>query len=56
MAFMDEIVTAEIGQVGAQWDGLAHAMIRVEGEKGWKDGDYIVQRRAGCRTSRRRAA
>jgi hypothetical protein len=28
---MDELVTAEIGQVGTQWDGLAHPMIRVQG-------------------------
>src|SRR5215475_5313885 len=29
--FMDEMVTAEIGQVGTQWDGLAHPMIRIQG-------------------------
>ena len=29
MTFMDEIVTAEIGQVGTQWDGLAHPAIRI---------------------------
>jgi kynurenine formamidase len=39
--FMDELVTAEIGQVGTQWDGLAHPMIRVHGVQGWKDGNYF---------------
>jgi kynurenine formamidase len=39
--FMDELVTAEIGQVGTQWDGLAHPMIRVRGAQGWKDGNYF---------------
>ena len=41
MTFMDEILTAEIGQVGTQWDGLAHPMIRVQGVEGWKDGNYF---------------
>ena len=40
-AFFDEMVTAEIGQVGTQWDGLAHAAIHVEGVPGWKDGLYF---------------
>lgn len=44
MTFMDELVTAEIGQVGTQWDGLAHPMIRVEGVTGWKDGDYFYNK------------
>ena len=44
MTFMDEIVTAEIGQVGTQWDGLAHPMIRVQGVEGWKDGDYFYNK------------
>jgi kynurenine formamidase len=39
--FYDEIVTAEIGQVGTQWDGLAHPSIRVQGVPGWKDGNYF---------------
>lgn len=39
--FMDELLTAEIGQVGTQWDGLAHPMIRVKGAQGWKDGNYF---------------
>lgn len=39
--FMDELVTAEIGQVGTQWDGLAHPMIRIMGVSGWKDGNYF---------------
>ncbi|MCI0528044.1 MAG: cyclase family protein, partial [Nitrospira sp.] len=41
MTFMDELVTAEIGQVGTQWDGLGHPMIRVTGVQGMKDGDYF---------------
>ncbi|MCZ6634793.1 MAG: cyclase family protein [bacterium] len=41
MTFMDELLTAEIGQVGTQWDGLAHPMIRVQGVEGWKDGNYF---------------
>ena len=44
MTFMDEILTAEIGQVGTQWDGLGHPMIRVEGVSGWEDGDYFYNR------------
>ena len=44
MTFMDELVTAEIGQVGTQWDGFAHPMIRVTGKSGWKDGDYFYNR------------
>jgi kynurenine formamidase len=44
MTFMDELVTAEIGQVGTQWDGLGHPMIRVEGVQGWKDGDYLYNK------------
>jgi kynurenine formamidase len=39
--FMDELLTAEIGQVGTQWDGLAHPMIRIHGVPGWKDGNYF---------------
>ena len=39
--FMDELVTAEIGQVGTQWDGFAHPMIRIQGKPGWKDGNYF---------------
>lgn len=39
--FYDELVTAEIGQVGTQWDGLAHPTIRIKGVPGWKDGDYF---------------
>ena len=49
MTFMDELPTAEIGQVGTQWDGLGYLMIKVAGVPGWKDGnldgkqDFIVQ-------------
>ncbi len=41
MTFMDELVTAEIGQVGTQWDGLGHPMIRIQDVEGWKDGNYF---------------
>jgi kynurenine formamidase len=40
-AFFDEMVTAEIGQVGTQWDGLAHAAIRIQEVPGMKDGLYF---------------
>jgi len=39
--FMDELVTANIGQVGTQFDSLAHPMIKVEGQDGWEDGNYF---------------
>ena len=39
--FMDELVTANIGQVGTQFDSLAHPMIRIEGQEGWEDGNYF---------------
>ena len=39
--FMDEIMTANIGQVGTQFDSLAHPMIKVEGQDGWEDGNYL---------------
>ena len=39
--FEDELVTAQIGQVGTQFDSLGHPMIRVEGKPGWVDGDYL---------------
>ncbi len=41
--FMDELVTAQIGQVGTQFDSLAHPMIKIQGQqaKGWKDGNYL---------------
>ena len=42
--FMDELLTAEIGQVGTQWDGLAHPMIRIQGVPGWQDGDYFYNK------------
>src|SRR5205823_199210 len=42
--FMDEMVTAEIGQVGTQWDGLAHPMIRIQGVEGWKDGNSFYNK------------
>ncbi|ETW96277.1 MAG: hypothetical protein ETSY1_27270 [Candidatus Entotheonella factor] len=38
---MDESLTAEIGQVGTQWDGLGHSRIRIEGVEGWGDDDYF---------------
>lgn len=45
LAFNDELVTAEIGQVGTQFDGLGHAMIRVSGQDGWRDGHYLYNGR-----------
>ena len=39
--FMDELVTAEIGQVGTQFDGLAHPMIRIHGVQGMADDNYF---------------
>lgn len=39
--FMDELMTANIGQVGTQFDSLAHPMIRIEGQDGWEDGNYF---------------
>ena len=41
--FMDELLTAEIGQAGTQFDALTHPMIKIIGrqEKGWKDGNYM---------------
>jgi len=44
MTFNDEIVTAEIGQVGTQFDSIGHPMIRVQGVPGWKDGDYMYNK------------
>jgi len=44
MTFMDELITAELGQVGTQWDGFAHPMIRVTNKPGWKDGDYFYNK------------
>ena len=45
LTFNDEFVTAEIGQVGTQFDGLGHAMIRVAGQAGWRDGNYMYNGR-----------
>jgi kynurenine formamidase len=39
--FMDELLTAEIGQAGTQFDALSHPMIRIEGVEGWEDGNYL---------------
>ena len=39
--FMDELVTAEIGQVGTQFDGLGHPMIQISGVEGWADDHYF---------------
>jgi kynurenine formamidase len=39
--FMDELVTAQIGQVGTQFDALSHPMIQVKGREGWQDGNYF---------------
>lgn len=40
-----ELLTAHIGQVGTQWDGLGHVVIGVHGVPGWEDGDYFYNRR-----------
>lgn len=45
LTFNDEIVTAEIGQVGTQFDGLGHVMIRIAGQAGWRDGNYMYNGR-----------
>jgi len=45
LTFNDEIVTAEIGQVGTQFDGLGHVMIRITGQAGWRDGNYLYNGR-----------
>jgi kynurenine formamidase len=45
LSFNDELVTAEIGQVGTQFDGPGHAMVRVEGQPGWRDGNYLYNGR-----------
>ena len=44
---MDELVTAQIGQVGTQFDSLAHPMIQIKGREadGWKDGNYLYNGR-----------
>ena len=41
--FNDELVTAQIGQVGTQFDALSHPMIKIIGRQadGWKDGNYL---------------
>ena len=39
--FMDEILTAEIGQVGTQFDSLGHPMIQITGVDGWDDDHYF---------------
>jgi len=40
--FMDELITAQIGQVGTQFDALSHPIIQIKGleHRGWKDGNY----------------
>ena len=43
--FMDELVTAQIGQVGTQFDSLGHPMIKIEGKPGWRDGNYLYNGR-----------
>jgi kynurenine formamidase len=42
--FMDEMVTAQIGQVGTQFDALSHPMIKVEGAEGWEDGNCFYNK------------
>lgn len=42
--FMDELLTAEIGQASTQFDALTHPMIKVEGAEGWEDGNYLYNK------------
>ncbi len=42
--FMDELLTAEIGQASTQFDALSHPMIKVEGVEGWEDGNYLYNK------------
>ena len=37
----NNMLTAEIGQVGTQWDGLGDPMIKVSGVPGWEDGNHF---------------
>ncbi len=43
--FNDEFITSELGQVGSQFDGLAHPMIWVDASTGWKEGNYLYNGR-----------
>ena len=43
--FNDEFITSELGQVGTQFDGLAHPMIWVSEDTGWKEGNYLYNGR-----------
>jgi kynurenine formamidase len=43
--FNDEFLVSELGQVGTQFDGLAHPMIQVHDQSGWKDGNYMYNGR-----------
>ena len=45
--FMDELLIAEIGQVGTQFDGLGHPLLRVtnSGNPCWPDGDYMYNKK-----------
>lgn len=45
LTYNDEFVAGEIGQIGTQFDGLGHAMIRVDGQPGWRDGNYLYNGR-----------
>jgi len=45
ITFNDEFISSELGQVGSQFDGLAHPMIRVSAETGWKEGNYMYNGR-----------
>jgi len=43
--FNDEFISSELGQVGTQFDGLAHPMIWVSAETGWQEGNYMYNGR-----------
>jgi len=43
--FNDEFISSELGQVGTQFDGLAHPMIWVSADTGWPEGNYLYNGR-----------
>ena len=45
ISYNDEFFTGEIGQVGTQFDGLGHVLVRVNGQEGWRDGHYMYNGR-----------
>jgi kynurenine formamidase len=41
LVYNDEMVTAELGQIGTQLDGLGHIGLNITGQPGMKDGNYF---------------